>query len=178
MVHYTSCTQTFFKHSVQCVDRTRFKHTDGLLTCLTGYKSVDDKEWVSRNCVGAILLGQIPACLIANGLKFPELPDELKLAQLEERLVAPRLTFMQIREMPRGGLLSLKGNVVNVLANVNTTVKTLSRMQCDEDTILLKFKRKLAYNYHMAFEKIRPNKVFDAAKWLVNNSMLLKNEGI
>lgn len=30
----------------------------------------------------------------------------------------------------------------------------------------------------MAFEKIRPNKVFDAAKWLVNNSMLLKNEGI
>lgn len=101
MVHYTSCTQTFFKHSVQRVDRTRFKHTVGLLTCLTGYKSVDDKEWVSRNCVGAILLGQIPACLIANGLKFPELPDELKLAQLEERLVAPRLTFMQIREMPR-----------------------------------------------------------------------------
>lgn len=30
----------------------------------------------------------------------------------------------------------------------------------------------------MAFEKIRQNKVFDAAMWLVNNSMLIKNEGI
>lgn len=85
---------------------------------------------------------------------------------------------MQIREMPRGGKLSLKGNVVNVPADVNTTVKTLPRMQCDKDTILLKFKRKLSYKHHMAFEKIRPNKVFDAAKWLVNNSMLFKNEGI
>lgn len=85
---------------------------------------------------------------------------------------------MQIREMPRGGKLNLKGYVVNVPADVNTTVKTLPRMQCDKDTILLKFKRKLSYKHHMAFKKRRPNKVFDAAKWLVNNSMLFKNEGI
>lgn len=97
-----SCTKIFFKHSVQRVDRTKFKHRDVLQTCLTGYKSVDDKEWVCKTCVGAILLGQIPACSIANGLKFHELADELKLTRLEERLVAPRLTFMQIREMPRG----------------------------------------------------------------------------
>lgn len=81
---------------------------------------------------------------------------------------------MQIREMPRGRQLSLRGNVVNVPADVNTTVKTLPRMQCDEDKFLLK----LSYKHHVAFEKIRPNKVFDAAKWLVNNSMLFKNEGI
>lgn len=62
---------------------------------------------------------------------------------MKERLVAPRLKFMQIREMPRRGQLSLKGNVVNVPADVHTTVKILPRMQCDEDTILLlKFKRK------------------------------------
>lgn len=85
---------------------------------------------------------------------------------------------MQIREMLCGGLLSLKGNVVNVLVNVNIIVKILLRMQCDEDIILLKFKRKLVYNYYMVFEKIRLNKVFDVVKWLVNNSMLLKNEGI
>lgn len=97
---------------------------------------------------------------------------------MEERLVAPRLAFMQIREMPRGGQLSLKGNVVNVPADVNTTVKILPRMQCDEDTILLKFKRKMSYKHHMSFEKIRPNKVFEAAKWLVNNSLLFRNEGI
>lgn len=30
----------------------------------------------------------------------------------------------------------------------------------------------------MVFEKIRPNKVFEAAKWLVNNSLLFRNEGL
>lgn len=30
----------------------------------------------------------------------------------------------------------------------------------------------------MAFEKIRPKKVFEAANWLVNNSLLFRNEGI
>lgn len=174
----SSCTQTYFKDSVQRVDRTKFKHKDLMLACLTGYKSVGNKEWVCKTCVGALASGKIPACSLANGLKFPEIPDELKLTQLEERFVAPRLTFMQIREMPRGGQLSLKGNVVNVPADVNTTVKILPRMQCDEDTILLKFKRKMSYKHHMAFEKIRPNKVFEAAKWLVNNSLLFRNEGI
>lgn len=131
----SSCTQNYFKHSAQRVDRTKFKHRDVLQTCLTGYKSVDDKEWVCKTCVGATTLGRIPACSVANGLKFPEPPDELKLTQLEERLVAPRLPFMQIREMPRGGQLSLKGNVVNFPADVNTTVKTLPRIQCFEDTM-------------------------------------------
>lgn len=83
-------------------------------------------------------LGKNPACSVANGLKFSETPDEMKLTQLEERLVAPRLKFMQIREMPHGGQLSLKGNIANVPADVSTTVKILPRMQCDKDAILLK----------------------------------------
>lgn len=136
------------------------------------------KNGFVRLCVGAPASGKISACSVANGLKFPEIPDELKLTQLEERLVAPRLTFMQIREMPRGGQLSLKGNDVNVPADVNTTVKILPRMQCNEDIILLKFKQKMSYKHHMVFEKIRPNKVFEAAKWLVNNSLLFRNEGL
>ena len=44
-----------------------------LWACLTGYKSVDDKEWVCKTCVGALLSGKIPACSVANGFKFPEI---------------------------------------------------------------------------------------------------------
>lgn len=32
----SSCTQTYFKHSVQRIDRTKFKHKDLMLACLTG----------------------------------------------------------------------------------------------------------------------------------------------
>lgn len=54
----SSCTQTYFKHSVQRVDRTKFKHKDLMLTCFTGYKSVGNKEWVCKTCVGALASGE------------------------------------------------------------------------------------------------------------------------
>lgn len=167
-----------FKHSVQQVDNTIFKYQDVVQTCLSQYKSVSGKEWVCLTCVRALQSGKIPACSVANCLSFPEVPEELKLSQMEERLVAPRLAFMQLRELPRGGQLSLRGNVVNVPADVNTTVKVLPRMQCEEDTIFFKFKRKKSYKHHVAFEKIRPNKVLCGAKWLVQNNVLYRNEGI
>ena len=111
-------------------------------------------------------------------MKFPAIPEELKLTHLEERLISPRLAFMQLRELPRGGQLNLKGNVVNVPADVNTTVKQLPRMLDERETILVKLKWKLSYKHSVAFETIRPNKVLEAAKWLVENSDLFKNEGI
>ena len=45
---------------------------------------------------------------MVNGLEFPTIPEEFKLTKLEERLVPPRLVFMQLREMPRGGQINLK----------------------------------------------------------------------
>lgn len=113
-----------------------------------------------------------------NGLKFPVKPSELDLTQLEERLCAPRIPFMQLREKPRGGQLSITGNVVNVPADVTTTVKKLPRVLSQNETIPLKFKRSLNFKHSVAFERIRPNKVKAAAKWLMQNSALFQSEGI
>ena len=40
------------------------------------------------------------------------------LHQLEERLVALRIPFMQIQQLPKVGQYSVKGNVINVPVNV------------------------------------------------------------
>ena len=50
------------------------------------------------------------------------------LTPLEERLISPRSPFMPIAELPRGGRLSIRGNVVNVSSDVNSTVHTLPRL--------------------------------------------------
>jgi hypothetical protein len=42
----------------------------------------------------------------------------------------------------------------------------------DSETIAVKFKRKLCYKHQVSYEKVRPNKVMEAAKWLVQNSSL------
>jgi hypothetical protein len=43
------------------------------------------------------------ACDKANKISFQEKPDVLKdLTPLEERLISPRIPYMQVRELPRG----------------------------------------------------------------------------
>jgi hypothetical protein len=85
---------------------------------------------------------------------------------------------MQLRGMPRGGQINLKGNVVNVPSDVNNTVRQWSSMLDDSEIIAVKIKRKLCYKHHVSYEKVRPNKVKEAAKWLVQNRPLFKSEGI
>lgn len=173
----TLCTQTFFRHSVVSYkpDHARCSHYSPKYHVI----SYDGKEWICNTCLKHIRNGKVPPLSVLNGMEFPKQPEELKdLTQLEERLIAPRIPFMQVRELPRGGQLNIKGNVVNVPADVNETVRVLPRTLNDSETIPIKFKRRKEYKHHIAFERVRPNKVFAAAKWLVENSELFRNEGI
>ena len=172
------CTQLFFKHSFSTC-KSIMKTSSSLVNiCLTKKVSVDNEEWICNTCKNALKQGKIPACSVANKMTFPKIPEELKITQMEERLIAPRLAFMQLKELPRGGQIHLTGNVVNVPADVNTTVKQLPRMMDNSETIPIKLKRKISHKNFVAFEQIRPNKVLEAAKWLVQNSKLFKKEGI
>ena len=84
---------------------------------------------------------------------------------------------MQIRELPRGGQLSIHGNIVNVPNDVNSTVNCLPRPVNESQTISKKLKRHLSYKHHYQFQSVRPKKVLDAAKYLVDTSGLFKREG-
>ena len=73
---------------------------------------------------------------------FPVKPECLNLTPLEEKLISPRIPFMQICELPRGGQLSIHGNVVNVPADVNSIVNTLPQPINESQTIPIKLKKK------------------------------------
>lgn len=174
----TSCSQVFFRHSV-----VKFKMatycSNLTATCVVGTKSVDNGNYICRQCHECLKKNKIPPCSIGNKLRFPDVPVELQnLTQLERLLVSPRIPFMQIKELPRGGQIGMKGNVVNVPADVNTTVRTIPRNMNESETIPVKFKRSLSFKNYIAFEQVRPDKILKAAKWLVSNSKLFQNEGI
>ena len=177
----TCCDQLWYRSSVTECNASLYQSCSKeiLNLCLTGLKSIDNSEWICGTCHSNLKAGKLPSCAKANKMNFPEKPDVLKdLTPLEERLISPRIPFMQLRELPSGGQLSIHGNVVNVPADVNSTVNVLPRPINESQTIPIKLKRRLGYKHHYQFQNVRPSKVLEAAQYLVRNSEIFKNEGI
>ena len=78
------------------------------------------------------------------GMTFRHKPPELALHPLEERLVALRIPFMQIRELPRGRQLSMRGSVVNVPMDLEPTITSLPRNLDDSATVAVALKKNCA----------------------------------
>ena len=97
--------------------------------CITGYVSFANSEWICNTCLSNIKQGKIPKLSLINGMKFPEKIPELNLSNLEERLIALRIPFMQIRALNSGGQFSLKGSVVNVPTEIQPTIRALPILQ-------------------------------------------------
>ncbi len=142
------CEQTWFRCSVKCVDNVRFSsqvERDVFDKVNTGRTSVDGKSWVCTTCCCDVKKKLVPKLSIANGMGFPEVPDELKIHLLEERLVSPRIPFFQMRDLPVGGQKSVKGNVVNVPVKPEETVPMLPRTWENSQTCTIRIKRRMQY---------------------------------
>ena len=172
------CHQTWFSDSV--VNACSFKKTTttSIRRYLTELKSVEDKEWICHTCMKALKHDKIPRLSLANRMGFPEKPKELDLYPLEERLISLRIPFMQIRQLPRGGQFSIKGNVVNVPVDVQPTIDALPRTLDQSGTISVKLKKKLTYKSCDFKENIRPSAVICALHYLMNKSELYKSSGV
>ncbi|XP_062566991.1 uncharacterized protein LOC134229291 [Saccostrea cucullata] len=137
----------------------------------------NESRLVKKKC-HALKDEKIPKLSVKNGMKWPEKPDVLNLHPLEERLISQRIPFMQIRELPRGGQMSVKGNIVNVPVDIQPTVNALPRQMDEHVTIAVKLKKRLSHKSACFTENVRPNVVLNALHWLMKNSELYKNSGI
>ena len=88
-------------------------------------------------------------------MKWPIKPPELDLHQLEERLIALRIPFMQIRKLPRGGQYSLEGNVINVPVDIQPTVNSLPRAMDKKFTVAIQLKKMLLHPLDEDIEKYK-----------------------
>ena len=172
------CNRMLYRHSVRDIGATKALKSAVSNLCTTMADGQVDSDWICHTCHRHINKGGVPPMAIANGLAFPKKPKKLNLHLLEWRLLAPRLVFMKIHQAPRGKQYKIEGNVVNVVANMPSSVNKLPRQQCDAHTIPVKLKRRLKYTHHTISQNIRPNMVNQAAKWLVQHGPLFRKEGI
>ena len=87
----------------------------------------------------------MPHCAVKNGMSFPPKPQFWDLNELECRLLAPRLAFQKIIQAPRGKQFKITRNVVNVAADLTTSISLLPRLPTQTATIKVNLKRKLQY---------------------------------
>ena len=108
--------------------------------------SVDNTEWLCRSCNGSLKKGKVPACAVSSKWNaIPSKPEFWDLNELECKLLALRLAFQKIMQAPRGKQLKTTGNVVNVPADVTTTVNMLPRLPQETGTIKEQLKCRLQY---------------------------------
>ena len=175
----TVCHQTWFKRSVSEVTNSLRTLDLAHTSCMTGELSVDVKEWICCTCSSALLSRRVPTLSVKqNGMAFPDVPPLVAdLRPLEERLVCPRQVFMTMQELPRGGQISVRGNVVNVPVDVAPTIRILPRNISDSGTIGVKMKKRKRYKTAVFHENIHPVTVARAVE-LLCETPLYQKEGI
>ena len=55
-----------------------------------------------HNCLNKIKKKKVPNIHFSNGLELDDVPDELKIADLEQQLIARTLIFLKVKKLPRG----------------------------------------------------------------------------
>ena len=120
----------------------------------------------------------MPKRHLSHGFEFPSIPGLMrKLTSLEERLVSPRIPFMQIRSLGVYQQKGLRGNVVNIENDLDACARPLPRRFNETATLQVMLMRKMKYKAPYIFETDRPKIVAEAAKYLCDTE-LYKVEGI
>ena len=181
----TSCSQTFYQHSVYLVSKENYTKRDVpqdiLRNCLTGTLSACSSEWICKTCHKYWLQKKIPPMSKHNGFKFPEYPDIIQRSKptpTEERCCSLRIPFMQIKELGIGKQYGIFGNTVNVPMNPAEVVTAVPRRLNETATIQLQFMRKTCYKRPYLHETIRPKVIYDITKHFIETSEIYKEEKV
>ena len=131
-------TQNSFGQACKICDRLWFKNDlknlndENMKFVKTFLPNVDEHSIaVCSTCRTSIQKKSIPQMAVYNGFEYPIIPNNLLNCPLDlvsERLISPRIPFMQIRRLRNvHGQYGIYGQVINVPVEVNTMVNSLPR---------------------------------------------------
>ena len=138
------------------------------------YLKINDKGphfFVCHTCKIKLAKGRIPSMAAVNGLSLIEIPasKDINLTDLENNLVAQKILFQKIFQLPKSRIAAVKDKLVNIPiqeSDIVNTLLSLPRTPMEGGLIEVRLKRKQIYkNYHRQ-EFINPEKLFRAIKFL------------
>ncbi|CAI6361504.1 unnamed protein product [Macrosiphum euphorbiae] len=126
-----------------------------------------------NTCRASLTKDKIPVMATYNGFKYPAIPSCLPALNLvEERLISPRLPFMNIRRLRHvTGQYGIYGQVINVPVSVNNMVKSLPRNLDDDYCINVHIKRRLTHKSSYLSDVVQKRKIKTWLEYLVPSDL-------
>lgn len=124
------------------------------------------------SCSKHLEKGKMPPICFKNSLNYEDIPDELKLYDIEKQLIVKSLIFIKVRELPKTRMNSINDRVVNVPIeddDIIREVTSLPRTEKNSGLVTVRLKRKLAMKTYHKKGYIRPEKIYAALVYLKNN---------
>ena len=167
-----SCKRCLFKSQVKTLKADNVKNLKAKLKRKTvtqmGLQFKRNELIFCHNCLKLIQKGKIPKIHYTNGLWLDEVPDELKLKDLEQQLIARSLIFMKVKKL-RFGMKAMTDMVISVPIEEDDISKTISafpRHPDDAKVVAVQLKRKVLWKNTHLQEFIRPAKCISAVEKL------------
>ena len=138
-----------------------------------GQEIEDKKTYVCKTCRIALLKGKLPSMSTANNLHLIELKDkELKLTEIENNLIAQRILFQKVYQLPKSRIAACKDKLINIPISPEDVINSVSRLPrtpSEAGLIEVKLKRKMEYKNIHKESYVDPNKIYKALDYLKKN---------
>ena len=129
---------------------------------------------ICTSCKRHLNQGKVPPMAVANNLGLVDLgkDEDLKLSELENNLIAKRLLFQKIYQLPKSRMAGCKDRLINIPINdedVMNTIESMPRTPNEAGLLEVKLKRKLEYANNHKMEFVNPEKLYKSLAILKKN---------
>ena len=186
------CERKLFEHQVTEVDiesfreKTDEKYPELFSQCITFYSKssaskdkpksissfdIDKKNFICRGCKISMGKGKMPKLCVSNSLTVDRFPDNLKLTELENNLIAKIIIFQKLHKKPKSRWSGTHDRLVNVPIgdqDILNTVNNLPRTPSEAGIIIVSLKRKLEYKNTHTEQLINTKKIYKYLHYLKN----------
>ena len=180
-----SCHRTRFRNGVRKADMQKLNgktiSKSAINFDLLGNKSkflVKNAFWICHTCVSYISRNRLPKISSTNALQVYDRPDCLKLTEVENVIIAPRINFIKMIKLPVSRMLGLRDRIVNVPitnSTIKQTVESLPRTLEEAQVIPISLRKKKAMVGNHFQQYINPDKVREAVRFLIGKYPFYEN---
>ncbi|XP_021192740.3 uncharacterized protein LOC135116561 [Helicoverpa armigera] len=140
------CDRLWFKNDLKIITAAQLQVISDWFVKENRQLREEDYTHICNTCRLSLNKHKLPTLAKVNGFSYPEIPPGLPpLDPISERLISPRLPFMQVRRLRHDFSHGIIGQVINVPVNVEDMVKCLPRHLDEDDVINVNIERNLAH---------------------------------